>query len=128
MGDPNSHSAFSGLNFFISLISNILFFTFGSKDTLLNPAISQPLWDGLSQLPYVGPIILAHQDKVTPQLLLVIVSFVVIWLALATFVKLFGGVFKSFTPLLLMGVGVLIAGFMLGAWKVDTVTKLLSGG
>ena len=109
--DQQQHS-FSSTSFIVSLVSNIIVFMFGSKQTVLNPAYGDAIWAFAIQLPYIGSIIATYLNA---QLLLAIISFMMIWIIAMSLLGVLAKLFGSLAPFILILVGVLVAGVFLGA-------------
>jgi len=119
--DQQQHS-FSGTSFIVSLISNVIAFFFGSKQSILNPALADAVWSFAISLPYAGPLFSSYLNA---QILLAIISFIVVWIVAMSLLGLLGRLFGSITPLILILIGALIAGVFFGVIPPITARKLL---
>ena len=113
-----AHHSFSGTSFIVSLISNVIVFMFGSKQTVLNPAYADAIWTFATQLPYVGSVITNYLNA---QLLLAIISFMMIWIIAMSLLGVLAKVFGSLTPFILILVGVLVAGVFFGVINLTDI-------
>jgi hypothetical protein len=97
-----SHGSGAATSFVVSLVSNLVAFAFGSKETLLNPDYATPIWNVAIQLPLVGSYISTYLNA---QLLLEIVSFLVVWVVLFSIVGMLGKIFGGAAPIILLIIG-----------------------
>lgn len=119
---PDQQGTSKTMPFFISLISHLAVMYFGATDTVINPSYAEPLWNGAIQLPYVGSYI---QQYMTSQILLGVVSFVFVWMVAMAALGWLGKFFGGLGPVIMLGIGFLIAAVMLGVPIMQNLQNLL---